>query len=573
MLELSEQKQIILDTSGNLLIMGGPGSGKTTIALIKAKDILEKKDLRPIQNVLFLSFARATIARVEEHANIILNSTLKKNIEITTYHSFAWTLLRSHGYLLNSKALRLLLPHEASARLAVIDDKEAEKWHLFYEEGLVHFDLFANLCATLLKQSHAISRLIAASYPVIILDEFQDTNADEWLFIKELGKNSRLISLADPEQRIYDFRGADPARIRQFIMDFKPTIFDFGKENNRSTGTDIVEFGNDLLTGKNRGKNYRDVVYYIYPPRKNNAQLIYLKGYILNTCERLRKSCQDEWSIAILLPTNILMATVSDFLDKRQKLSSGQILPRVPHDVAVETAGPCIAASLIAGLLDDASRKDINLGALSTDLCEHILGRKGTKPPSQADIELSSKLTTYVESGIIKGIAIQRIVNDLEQIKLKCENVLFYGDVATDWIMIRDILASASNDHIKKVAEDAKYLKLLHKGSALNSGLGQLWGQNYNYFGAKDVVLNALTQEHFSTSNKTWKGISVMTIHKAKGKEFDEVIIYEGAFPGQRIVFNPANLDQARINLRVAVTRAKHKATIITPQKNMCCLL
>ena len=65
-------------------------------------------------------------------------------------------------------------------------------------------------------------------YPVIILDEFQDTSADEWQLIQLLGTQSKLIALADPEQRIYDFRGADPKRITQFIESFKPKIFDFG---------------------------------------------------------------------------------------------------------------------------------------------------------------------------------------------------------------------------------------------------------------------------------------------------------------------------------------------------------
>lgn len=84
-------------------------------------------------------------------------------------------------------------------------------------------------------------------YPVIILDEFQDTSADEWQLIQLLGTQSKLIALADPEQRIYDFRGADPKRITQFIESFKPKIFDFGQQNNRSNGKDIAEFGNDLL--------------------------------------------------------------------------------------------------------------------------------------------------------------------------------------------------------------------------------------------------------------------------------------------------------------------------------------
>ena len=64
-----------------------------------------------------------------------------------------------------------------------------------------------------------------------------------------------------------------------------------------------------------------------------------------------------------------------------------------------------------------------------------------------------------------------------------------------------------------------------------------------------------------------------MTIHKAKGKEFDEVIIYEGSFPGQRFIYDEEKIDQARLNLRVAVTRAKRNVIIFTPQVNSCSLL
>ena len=78
--------------------------------------------------------------------------------------------------------------------------------------------------------------------------------------IQALGERSRLIALADAEQRIYEFRGADPKRIGEFITAYQPVQFDFGSENNRSNGTDITVFGNDLLTEANKAKNYNDVV-------------------------------------------------------------------------------------------------------------------------------------------------------------------------------------------------------------------------------------------------------------------------------------------------------------------------
>ena len=120
---------------------------------------------------------------------------------------------------------------------------------------MIHFDLFAKKCCELLTKSNVLLKIFTYAYPIIILDEFQDTNDDEWNLIKILCKHSDLIALADPDQRIYDFRGADPARIQQFTETTSPEIFNFGIENNRSSGTDIVEYGNDILTGTNLFKS------------------------------------------------------------------------------------------------------------------------------------------------------------------------------------------------------------------------------------------------------------------------------------------------------------------------------
>ena len=252
MLDLSENKQKALEAEGSLMVQGGPGSGKTTFALLKAQEILKSEKLKPWQTILFLSFARATVARVAEKATEILNTELMRSVEITTYHSFTWTILKSHGYLLNSKSLKIWLPHNAAPCLVQFKDNEtkrAEKERRFCEEGLIHFDLFAEKCAFLLERSNALRRVICQAYPVIIIDEFQDTDREEWRLIQQLGKGSRLIALADPDQRIFGFRGAEPARIGQFISLYHPNEFNFGYENKRSNGTDILQFGNDLLGG------------------------------------------------------------------------------------------------------------------------------------------------------------------------------------------------------------------------------------------------------------------------------------------------------------------------------------
>ena len=96
-------------------------------------------------------------------------------------------------------------------------------------------------------------------YPFIILDEFQDTSAEQWRAVEAIGKSSTLIALADPEQRIFDFIGADPERLNHFKKAFKPSTHDLAGENHRSKGTDIALFGNHLLTGKFRQEPYQGI--------------------------------------------------------------------------------------------------------------------------------------------------------------------------------------------------------------------------------------------------------------------------------------------------------------------------
>lgn len=577
MLQLSEKQKCALSAVGHILIQGGPGSGKTTIALLKAKTIVESGVLKEGQSVLFLSFARSTIARVEQQSKIMIDRDTRKKTEITTYHSFIWSILRSHGYLLNEKKLKILLPHEASVALSAFknaNERSVESHRLFTDEGLIHFDLFAQKCNELLSQSKKLSEIISSAYPYIILDEFQDTNEDEWNLIRTLGKHSTLIALADPDQRVYDFRGADPARIGQYIEHVSPDVFDFEIENYRSNGTDIVEFGNDILTGRNLGKKYQDVSVCTYDMRKGNSQLLDIKWFLCKRIEKLSKERPGDWSIAVLVPSNELMIKISDMLN-RTKNKKGKAELSIKHEVALESSGPVLSAILIAQLLELGSQGICDFTYVVERLNEHILGQKGDKPPTKSDAKLAVALKNYIANEKfdrpIRGSLRQKVIGESIRISEAANAIDYSGDVANDWKAIRALLAVSEVDCIKQVHIDSNYIDLLQKGTTLNSELGQRWRRNGNYLGATDAVRSALVQEHFANSLKVWRGVNLMTIHKSKGKEFDEVLVYEGCFDG-RFIFREET-DKARINLRVAVTRARKKVYIATPKSDPCPLL
>lgn len=597
---LSDDQKKVIDAVGHLLVVGGPGSGKTTVSIIKAEQIAKK--LKPGQQILFLSFARATVSRVIEaigqHSG--MTKQIKEKIEVDTYHSFFWKIVKTHGYLIGlPRRISILTPpaeavalstirheYKADTKLTAAQKREKqlrsheEKIRLANIEGKLCFDLFANYVAEILNGSEKIRKLISTAYPYIVLDEFQDTSAEQWNVVKSLGKNSTLLSLADPEQRIFDFIGADPERLDHFRAEFSPTEFDLRDANHRSQGTDIAIFGNDILKGQYR-ESYNGVDFNTFNSNQNQA-FASLKGHTLQARRRLIDSGKPDWSLAILVPTKRMMRQVSDSF--RTKQTS---LPSIRHTASIDMHGAILAAEILGFLLQPRSNDDEQ--SFIELLCSFFQG-KGGEAPSKKDITEASGIQKAYTKALEcrergKPYPKKSIINAILDGYNSTAQVELSGDPDVDWRLLRSTLEECSCPRLKQVAEEARNLRLLNRGTQLRESLSQCWRDYGVYSKALDIVRNSFVQEHFATANKPETGVVIMNMHKAKGKQFDEVIIFEGwpqmvrgkiVSNSDRIVRGNSkdqDLTHYRQNFRVSVTRAKSRTTILTPANDPCVLI
>ena len=119
MVELTQTQKDILKAEGHLLVSGGPGSGKT-VSQFKAARL--SAALRPAQSILFLSFARATVARILEAIDEEkeISKEERSRIDVDTYHAFFWRVLKTHGYLVGlPRRISLVTPPNEAIALVV----------------------------------------------------------------------------------------------------------------------------------------------------------------------------------------------------------------------------------------------------------------------------------------------------------------------------------------------------------------------------------------------------------------------------------------------------------------------
>lgn len=569
-MEVCDLRQQLLDCVGHALVIGGPGSGKTTIALKKAV-VRIGRGLSPGQSVLFLSFSRAAVARVGEATRLEVPKAQRGMLSMQTFHSFFWTLLSAHAYLLGApKSLRILLPQDEQERYGTIKPKNrnkenpawlawlAERERLFREDGRIAFDLFPANAAQLLERSEHVRRLIAQRHPLIIVDEAQDTNEHAWRCIELLAPSAQIICLADLEQQIFDhLPGIGPERIAAIKKSLQPLEIDLGAQNHRSGGTEIATFGQDILLGKVRGSPYVGVSSFSYNPKMRTQSAVMRMS--LGMLQRAIKKATGKYgkSVAILTHSSASAAKVSAALNAEPK--------PVRHKLSFDEAEAMLTARFAAFLLEPKRVEDrLHDLATSLELLATAKRANGLAVAKQWQV-----WALKVRGGKVPTAQfVQSLLGVMDDVREQG----FSGDPGKDWNRIKRSLRNAVDQHLTDAAKNLDYLVAFNRGKRISSGLGAAWMRDGQYAGAREVLDLALAQDQILGGIDDPPGVQVMTVHKSKGKQFDGVIVVrEGRHDGQQMVSSfvwwgdEPPYHRSRKILRVAITRAKAHTLMLGP--------
>ncbi|KAL2325055.1 hypothetical protein Fmac_024113 [Flemingia macrophylla] len=308
-----QRKAACTDISTPLMIVAGPGSGKTSTMVGRVLMLLSE-GISP-SNILAMTFTTAAASEMRERIGAIAGKATAKELTISTFHSFSLQLCRSHGEKLG-RTSDFLLYGQGQQRNAIIEairlleDKrsankdgalligelsnslknpkqfkdKAKKWQNFvtqakasgktsseYREmgneigaeilenynnilkscnSLDYHDLI-NCSVKLLSDFPEVFKECQDSWKAIVIDEFQDTSAMQYKFLKILASHHKITIVGDDDQSIYSFNGADISGFISFRNDF-PNYKEIRLNKNYRSTRCIVEAASSLI--KNNSK-------------------------------------------------------------------------------------------------------------------------------------------------------------------------------------------------------------------------------------------------------------------------------------------------------------------------------
>lgn len=580
----SNQKKAIEHGAGPLMVLAGPGSGKTFVITHRIKYLIEGPGINPA-HILVVTFSRAAAKEMKDRFEKLCK---KSPVTFGTFHSVFFNLLKTaYGFgseQIASDELRYTLIKELIKRNAIenedintlagnllneialvkqdnisiknyysnsISSDTFKKIYSDYESelearGKLDFEDMLSLTYELLSERSDILKAVQNRYRYILVDEFQDINFLQYNIIKLMaGEKQNITVVGDDDQSIYRFRGARPEIMLGFERDFRNVKKVFLDINFRSStqivnaSTKLISFNSKRFPKSFKAKNGDgapvSLIEFKNPFLEVNSIIKDIKDYI--------KSGQDINNIAVLYRTNLSPRLLIERLMRNN-------IPFTIRDAIPNLFDHWVAKDIISYI-----KLAINMGDKS-DLLR--ISNKPNRYISRDSLSSSrANIETLFDYYDDKSYMIKRIVELREHLRT-----------------IKNLKPATALRYIRNVVGYDEYIEEYCDMNGVESDdcysiLGDLENSaaEYNTFNDWFVHMDEYKDELIEAkrkSNENDKGVRLMTFHSSKGLEFDIVYIIdvnEGSVPYKKAK-GVDEIEEERRMFYVAMTRARKKLFI-----------
>ena len=592
------QKKAVMKTDGPLLILAGAGSGKTRVLTTKIAYLVDEKNIDPY-NILAITFTNKAAREMKDRIENMLGIKSQR-IQISTFHSFGLSIIRENYELLDLERNFTILDSDDSltimkrimkdlninieqlkpkyvrsqisgAKNEMLSPLEYEKYastdlekqivniYRMYEQRLklsnsVDFDDLLLLPIRLFKNRMDILEKYQERFKYILIDEYQDTNSAQYLLVKMIASRYKNICVVgDNDQSIYSFRGANYQNILNFEKDYKNAEVIMLEENYRST-KNILKIANEVIAKNTKRKDKNlwtengegdKVKYYRANDEKDEAD------FVSNTIEGLINDGVPKSEIAVLYRTNAQSRTIEEAM--LRKNISYKVIGSVYFYNRKEIKDLISYLKLIHNNSDDNSLIRV------INVPKRGIGDKTIQ-------KLTLKATTENKSlyDVIDGGKELLFKNLIEEIKKDAEDASL-----TDLI---DLILNKTGLKQELIAEKTIESEIRLENLEEFKSITKNFEENYGIISLDEfldeISLVSDIEEHKNSND----AVTLMTIHSAKGLEFENVFIIgleEGLFPHFNSFMDFNQLEEERRLCYVAITRAKKDLWLINAKRRM----
>lgn len=601
-----KQLEAVTSPLGHTLVLAGAGSGKTKVLVSRMAYLIEQKEILP-QAILAVTFTNKAAGEMKARLNKLLDISLS-GLWVGTFHGLCHRLLRRHHREANLLEHFQILGSDDQARLikrvilslnlneeqwpvkqaqsfingnkdeglrpnhvSILPYGPSRTWVQIYKAyeqacqaaGVIDFAEIILRTLEMLRQNQDLLTHYQERFQAILIDEFQDTNAVQYAWIRLLaGSNASVMVVGDDDQSIYGWRGAKIENIQQFSRDFKNTQTIRLEQNYRSTSV-ILDAANALITNNQSrmGKN-------LWTDGAVGEKIILFSAF--NELEEARfvgeriameiNNGRSSDEIAILYRSNAQSRVLEETLlrlgiayrihgglsfferaEIKDTLAYLRLLANPDDDTAFERVVNFPTRGIGEKTLDEirsfAKGESISLWRATSELIKKQSFTQRTTTSLMKFMTLIEQLQNQVQEKSLE----EQIVAVIEGSGLYAHFAKIKGDKSESRIENLKELVNAAKEfqYDEELFEDMPILVAFLSHASLEAG-----------------DMQAAEHEH---------SVNLMTLHAAKGLEFPVVFLVgmeEGLFPSKQSLDDMGRLEEERRLCYVGMTRAMEKLVL-----------